>query len=76
MFPEINETPVRGYKFVCGQIVYDIIYTPLKTKFLKDAESAGAVIIGGMEMLTAQGKKQFEIFTNQPFPLVEQKENF
>ncbi len=76
MAPNEAETPVQGYKFRRGQIAYDIIYTPLKTKFLKDAESEGAVIIGGMEMLTTQGKEQFEIFTNRPFPSEEQKENF
>ncbi|MDA3938391.1 MAG: shikimate dehydrogenase [Spirochaetia bacterium] len=76
MFPDENETPLPGYKFRKGQIAYDIIYTPLKTRFLKEAEEGGAATIGGLEMLTTQGIEQFEIFTNQPFPLVEQKENF
>jgi len=75
MTPLDNETPLPGYNFKAGQIVYDIIYTPLKTKFLKDAEAVGAVIIGGIEMLNTQGIEQFEIFMNQPYPLVEQKES-
>ena len=76
MSPLVNETPLPGYKFRKGQFVYDIIYTPLKTKFLVDAEASGAVIIGGMEMLTTQGIKQFELFTNLPFPSEEQKGSF
>ena len=75
MTPDVDNTPVPGYKFRKNQIVYDIIYTPLKTKFLKDAKAAGSITIGGMEMLTAQGIRQFEIFTNQQFPLEEQRGN-
>ncbi len=75
MTPKDNETPVPGYKFRKDQIVYDIIYTPLETRFLKDAKAAGSITIGGMAMLTAQGIKQFEIFTNQQFPLEEQTGN-
>ena len=76
MTPDENKTPIPEYKFRSEQIAYDIIYTPLKTKFLKDAEASGAIIIGGMEMLKTQGIKQFEIFTNQLFPFEEQKGNF
>ncbi len=76
MVPKDKETPLPGYKFRKDQIVYDIIYTPLKTKLLRDAESAGSVILGGMDMLITQGQKQFELFTNQPFPFEGQKENF
>lgn len=75
MTPKDNETPVPGYKFRKYQIVYDIIYTPLETRFLKDAKAAGSITIGGMAMLTAQGTRQFEIFTNQQFPLEEQTGN-
>lgn len=75
MTPDVEKTPVPGYKFRKDQIVYDIIYTPLETKLLKDAKTAGAVTIGGMEMLRAQGIRQFEIFTNQQFPLKGQKGN-
>ncbi len=71
MSPLEDETPLPGYNFKSGQIVYDIIYTPLKTKLLTDAESVGAIVIGGMEMLTTQGRSQFEIFTNQSFPIEE-----
>ncbi len=76
MTPEVDDTPLPEYKFRKNQIVYDIIYTPLETKFLKDARSAGAITIGGMAMLQAQGIRQFEIFTNGQFPSEEQKESF
>ncbi len=76
MVPDVDKTPVPGYRFHKGQLAYDIIYTPLKTKFLEDAESDGAGIIGGMDMLISQGILQYEIFTDQKYPRGEQKESF
>ncbi len=68
MFPHVDETPLPGFKFSPDQIVYDIIYTPIKTRFLKEAEERGSVTIGGMEMLMTQGMEQFELFTKHPYP--------
>ena len=76
MHPFENENPVPEYHFHKGQIVYDIIYNPEKTKFLLEAEKAGADIINGLQMLKAQGILQFEIFTGHIFPISEQKANF
>lgn len=76
MSPEVDNTPLPEYKFRKDQIVYDIIYTPLETKFLKDARAAGAITIGGMAMLQAQGIRQFEIFTSGQFPSEGQIESF
>jgi len=81
MYPFVDKTPVPEYHFHEGQIVYDIIYNPEKTKLLIEAEKDGAIIINGLQMLIAQGSIQFEIFTGQPFPteskklIEEQKEN-
>ncbi len=75
MYPFVNKTPVPEYHFHAGQIVYDIIYNPEKTKLLIEAEKDGAIIINGLQMLKAQGIIQFEIFTGQPFPFEGQKEN-
>lgn len=41
-------------------VVTDIVYTPLKTEFLKSAENAGCRIIDGMGMLIHQGVPGFE----------------
>ncbi len=73
MVPEVDSTPLPEYKFRKNQIAYDIIYTPLETRFLKNAKSAGSVTIGGMAMLKTQGIRQFEIFTDRQFPSEEQK---
>ena len=51
------------------QIVYDIVYRPLNTPFLKDARAAGATTIGGLDMLLGQGAAAFTIWTGLAFPL-------
>lgn len=53
------------------KICYDIVYYPLKTKFLILAEEAGARTISGLEMLIHQGSKSFELWTGKPFPIEE-----
>ena len=52
-----------------GQIVYDIVYRPLNTPFLQDARAAGAVTMGGLDMLLGQGAAAFTIWTGLAFPL-------
>ncbi len=44
-------------------IVYDIVYNPLKTEFIKFANKNGYRTITGLDMLVHQGAKAFEIWT-------------
>jgi len=68
MFPHVNNTPVKvKNRFHKNQIVYDVIYNPVKTKFLKDAEKAGAKVINGLGMLFYQGISAYEIWTGVKF---------
>ncbi len=43
-------------------VVYDIVYMPLNTDFLKSAKEQNAIIIYGYEMLLGQAKRAFEIW--------------
>ncbi len=52
-----------------GMVVNDIVYNPKKTRLLREAESAGAKIIDGIDMLMYQGAAQFEIFTGRDAPI-------
>ncbi|MFP4466305.1 MAG: shikimate dehydrogenase [Candidatus Goldiibacteriota bacterium] len=45
--------------------VYDIIYNPAKTPFLKQAEKKGAKIINGLDMLIYQGMEGFKLWTGR-----------
>lgn len=49
--------------------VVDIVYNPLPTRLLKDAASAGAKTIDGLDMLVWQGALAFKMWTGQEAPL-------
>ncbi len=46
-------------------IVYDLVYNPAETLFLKAAKKHGHTAINGLNMLILQGAKAFEIWTGQ-----------
>lgn len=50
-------------------IVYDLIYRPKETIFLRYAKSRGLFTVGGTEMLVLQGAKSFEIWTGKEAPV-------
>lgn len=70
MFPDIDDTPTTILEsFSKEQIVFDLIYAPLQTKFLKLAASQGAITINGLRLLVEQGSKAFELWTGQKMPI-------
>jgi shikimate dehydrogenase len=70
MNPNVNASPLpRTAAFHGGQIVFDLIYTPLETTLIKSAAAAGATTIGGLEMLIQQGARAFELFTGKRMPV-------
>lgn len=52
-----------------GQVVFDVVYTPLETKLLADAKSAGLKVISGVEMFINQAVLQFGHFTGVDAPV-------
>jgi len=69
MSPNADETPVAADLLKPGLIVFDIVYNPIKTRLLKEAETAGATTIGGLDMLVWQGVLAFEKWTGQKAPV-------
>ena len=49
-------------------IVYDIVYMPMNTDFIKKAKEKGATIIFGYEMLLGQATRAFEIWHGREAP--------
>lgn len=68
LYPDFDANPIEGFEFTGNEIVYDIIYKPKMTKFLKEAEKKGCTLHFGSEMLLEQGKLQFEAFTGYHYP--------
>jgi len=56
------------------QFAFDIVYTPFRTRFLKEAQQAGCAIIPGMEMFLHQAAFQFELWTDHQAPLERMRE--
>ena len=64
MTPNVDEMPPVDISLLPeGALVYDIIYTPAKTKLLKSAEKLGYPILNGETMLLYQGAESFRLFT-------------
>lgn len=69
MTPHEERTLVPAQLFRSGQVVFDIIYTPLETKLLSDARKLGLKTISGVEMFINQAVLQFKRFTGQAAPV-------
>ncbi len=46
----------------------DIVYQPLQTRLLREAEAHGCATIDGLQMLIHQATAQFELWTGQEAP--------
>lgn len=69
MHPNVDASLISPELFRAGQVVFDIVYTPLETKLLADAKSRGLEIIPGVEMFVNQAVLQFEQFTGLDAPV-------
>jgi len=49
-------------------LIYDLVYTPLKTPLIKQAEVLSLPYLGGLEMLIAQARPSFKLFYGQTPP--------
>lgn len=65
MYPDINSIPIDESIIKRFDYVVDVIYNPLKTKFLTLAEKNGIKTAGGLSMLIEQGIKAEEIWQNK-----------
>jgi 3-dehydroquinate dehydratase/shikimate dehydrogenase len=68
-----NTSPVPASLHRAGSVVFDMVYDPLETQLLRDAQAAGATVINGLEMLIAQAVVQFEAWTGRDAPTGEMK---
>jgi len=62
-----RESPLNENE-INAKYVFDMVYDPAETRFLKAAKARGAQIIPGIEMFVHQAARQFEIWTGKPAP--------
>ena len=69
MKPHIDQAIISLDHLKHTSIVSDIVYQPLETAFLKEAQNLGARVHFGHTMLLYQAQYAFEIWTNQQVSL-------
>ncbi len=68
MYPHSEQSLVPSRLLRSDLVVFDIVYNPMKTRLLSDAERAGCVIISGIEMFINQAAVQFRLWTGEEAP--------
>ncbi|MES1214209.1 MAG: shikimate dehydrogenase [Bacteroidota bacterium] len=65
MYPTTDQCPDIPYQFITDKhLLYDLIYNPAKTLFLKKGEQNGATIKNGEEMLIVQAEESWRIWNS------------
>lgn len=63
--PNIENSPNIPYQYITSKhLLFDLIYNPAETKFLKEGLKKGAKIKNGLEMLEIQAEKSWEIWNS------------
>ena len=62
MVPNVDASPVPAEVFSSEITAFDTVYNPLKTRFLQEAETAGAKTVSGAEMFIRQAIAQYRHF--------------
>lgn len=63
MYPKIDACPDIPYQFISDKhLMYDLLYNPNETKFMKLGKEQGAVVLNGLEMLLLQAFAAWEIW--------------
>lgn len=61
-----GETPIPKALLHTDLFVYDIVYSPLETRLMREAREIGAKrVVGGLEMIVGQGAEFFEKATGK-----------
>lgn len=62
-FPNVDEKPTINYDAITpNHLLYDLVYNPAETAFLKEGKKRGALTINGEQMLQLQAEKAWEIW--------------
>ncbi|HUR36889.1 MAG TPA: shikimate dehydrogenase [Terriglobales bacterium] len=66
-----DDKPLITEKELNARYVFEMVYSPMETRFTKMARAKGIHVIPGIEMFVHQGARQFEIWTGKPAPFEE-----
>ena len=75
LYPHAHDTPWPHVdSFRPGQVVYDLVYNPMRTRFLREARDRGATTLNGSEMLIAQAAAAHTLWTGLRMPVADVRE--
>jgi shikimate dehydrogenase len=65
MYPDDNIAPAIPYQFIsASHYLYDLVYKPAETLFLKNGKERGAAVQNGYEMLLIQAEESWRIWNS------------
>ena len=63
-YPNIKEFPDIPYNYLDNKhILYDLVYNPIETVYMKKGMEKGARVLNGLKMLEYQAKKSWELWS-------------
>ena len=68
MTPNTDGIPLNPDLLRAGMTVMDIVYNPLQTRLLKEAQKRGCITVDGLAMFVYQAAFQFELWTGKSAP--------
>ena len=64
-FPDVHKCPTIPYEHITSNhLLFDLIYNPEETLFLKHGNAKNATTLNGLEMLRLQAEKSWEIWNS------------
>lgn len=65
MYPNTESCPDIDYdRLRPGQILFDLVYNPERTLFLRKGKERGCIVLGGIKMLYSQAERAWEIWND------------
>ena len=63
--PNVHNYPNIPYEYISkNHVLYDLIYNPSETTFMKKGKENGATVSNGLQMLTLQAERAWEIWNS------------
>jgi len=69
MFPEMDDTPFQTSNLTGKTLVFDTIYNPEQTLFIKGARASQCPVVTGLQMFVRQAAYQYRLFTGKEPPV-------
>lgn len=72
MYPDVNDCPDITYEFLTSEhYLYDLIYNPMQTLFLKKGAEKGAITKNGSDMLIILAEESWKIWNEENHDLLD-----